>query len=536
VNIYLRFRVYANTTTNSLTFCFQYYIYSWYGSSISGVDLYIKVKAVNNNYWLKWKPDGELEWSGTESYAGIDSSEIGSIANGRTTWQTFSRTIPGLPVSDEYIIYIYSPYSASTNNFGFAIKDVIFCSTNDTINTKKRQHKGPFPNLARWMLGVSKYIKTYVNNKDVIEAEHIVFNDVEGDEKEYQETLGDVVDSGVDNILEQFSGSLGLVEATYHDQIITLSGSGGGRATISCNGCSFSYDFDTDVETTVEAIVGNATIVAAFAAVEVDITNAGSGILEFKHQRKGVTFYPEASITELIPSFSGTVATITEAWSLTSPLHTQSWYIRNEDSSETPSDELLDLMASEVANQYSRATHFINMLIQELSGETVLNLIGNLQDTESFGEVGSNLMTDPNGTSDHYDTFTVSGVSITSAIASGPATALSNTFAVTVGEIIQVNITLTLNSGQAPGIAIGPNIGTILTEVIQLESGINEVSLTINSSSASATLIIINGEAANWSTGDIEVYRTGVRKYVINRGTFEVRSRRWNLDLQEIVE
>jgi hypothetical protein len=212
------------------------------------------------------------------------------------------------------------------------------------------------------------------------------------------------------------------------------------------------------------------------------------------------------------------------------------WYILNEDSSESTADELLDLMAVEVAKQYSRATHFIQMPIQELSGETNLNLIGNLQDTESFGIVGSNLMTDPNGTSDDYDTFDINGIRITSAITDGPATALSNIFAVTEGETIQVNIDLTLNSGQAPGIAIGVNILTILTEVVQLTNGINKVSLKINSSSAVAKLIIVNGEPSNWSTGDIEVYHTGVRKYVINRGEFRVRSRRWTLDLQEMVE
>ncbi len=535
VNINQTFGVYAKTTTNSLTFSFQYYIYSWYGSSISGVDLYIKVKAVNNNYWLKWKPDGELEWSGTESYAGIDSSEIGSIANGRTTWQTFSRTIPGLPVSDEYIIYIYSPYSASTNNFGFAIKDVIFCSTNDTIVTKKRQHHGPLPGLARWVLGLSKYIVKYVEKKDVVEAEHIVFNDIEGSEIEQQEVLGDIVDSGLDNVLEQFSGCLGLVDAQYHSQVISLIGTPGGRATISCNGGSFSYNFDTDSETTAAAIVGSPAIVNMFASVEVDITDSGSGGLIFTHQRKGVAFSPEASITEVIPSFSGTVATITEAWSLTSPLHTQSWYIRNEDSSETPSDELLDLMASEVANQYSRATHFINMLIQELSGESTLNLIGNLQDTESFGKVGTNLMTDPDGIAQAYDTFTIDGIKVTSAITVGYSYAMSNIFSVLEGEIIQVNINLTLNSGQTPSITIADGL-TYQSETVQLINGINKISLKINSSSVNATLMFTNQQAANWSTGDIEVYHTGVRKYVINRGTFNVRSRTWDLDLQEMVE
>jgi hypothetical protein len=535
VNINQTFGTYIKTTTNAVTFSFEYYIYSWYGHTISGVTLYLKIKAVNSNHWLKRKDFGEVEWTTSDSYLDIlPVDRGGDIANGRTPWHTFSWTVDGIPVTDAFIIYVYSAYSASTNDFAFAFKDFIFSSTNDTIVTKKREVHGPLPGLTRWVLGLSKYIVKYVEKKDVVEAEHIVFNDIEGSEIEQQEVLGDIVDSGLDNVLEQFSGCLGLVGAQYHSQVISLIGTPGGRAIISCNGGSFSCNFDTDSETTAAAIVGSPAIVNMFASVEVDITDSGSGGLIFTHQRKGVTFSPEAAITESIALFTGSVTTLSEPWDETAPLHTQSWYIRNEDSSEAAADELLDLMAAEVAKQYSRATHFINMLIQELSGESTLNLIGNLQDTESFGKVGTNLMTDPDGIAQAYDTFTIDGIKVTSAITVGYSYAMSNIFSVLEGEIIQVNINLTLNSGQTPSITIADGL-TYQSETVQLINGINKISLKINSSSVNATLMFTNQQAANWSTGDIEVYHTGVRKYVINRGTFEVRSRRWNLDLQEMV-
>ena len=94
---------------------------------------------------------------------------------------------------------------------------------------------------------------------------------------------------------------------------------------------------------------------------------------------------------------------------------------------------------------------------------------------------------------------------------------------------------MTLNSGQTPSITIADGL-TYQSETVQLINGINKISLKINSSSVNATLMFTNQQAANLSTGDIEVYKTGPRKYVINRGEFRVRSRRWTLDLQEMVE
>jgi len=177
------------------------------------------------------------------------------------------------------------------------------------------------------------------------------------------------------------------------------------------------------------------------------------------------------------------------------------------------------------------------MPIQEMEEDiTKLNVIGSFQDTEDIIETGSNLMTDPDGTSTSYSTFVINGVAIYSAICTSASTALSNTFSVTIGETIIVKTYLTLNSGQAPSIAIGANILTIVSNVEPLQDGINEIRLTITESRSDTKLIILNSTAANWSMSDIEIYHTSVRKFVMNRGTFDVRKRQWRLDLIEIIE
>jgi hypothetical protein len=527
----------VETSDNPIAFSFSYRFISYRrdGGPFRGIHVYIKVQALNSNNWLAIKDDTFLEWKNTESYIDIAAPDLVVTGN---AWQSFSRIIKGLPDAGPYQITLYSPYSASTTSFSLVYKDIRMHSTSGYIKTFITYPTGPFHNFYQLLYGRT-FKDIYYERDPIVQEEHIAINDTEGDIRQYQNKLGDILahDCYIDNVLEQFKGCLGLVNPQYCQHAITIENGtpSTGRASISCNGRSVSWLYGANAYDTAAAFATDPTVISIFNDVQVDVSYIGY-IIYFTHQQKGIDFSPAAAITELIAEFKGTASIRTYGFSTIAPIHTKSWYIKNEDSSEATTGKLMDLMKNEIAKQYERSTHFITMEMIDLNPLATLNLIGNLQDTESFGIVGSNLMTDPNGTSDDYDTFDINGIRITSAITDGPATALSNIFAVTEGETIQVNIDLTLNSGQAPSIAIGVNIVTILTEVVQLTNGINKVSLKINSSSAVAKLIIVNGEPSNWSTGDIEVYHTGVRKYVINRGEFRVRSRRWTLDLQEMVE
>lgn len=626
------FGSYIKATDDMLIFSIDYMTANYSSSAAEGVYIHIEIKSDVSNNWLYDDPtnDEYCKWS-TSAYW-IEIGPI-DIPVGMSGWTTYSRKIQGIPVSGTYTIELSGV--CTTKLVYIVYTNILFYGTSDELTRKKSPHKVPFPKLASLVLGlvVSEYITKYVDKKEVTEAEHRVDNDIKGINIECQEVLGDVVDSEMDNIIEQFSGALAIeVVASLSDGIDSFvadhsvdylpdvyveSGSDGvtlifvGLANEDFSGATTIENTDGDVDGSVEntqafsagtaqvdtfvcssatgstfITIGTTTCeligdgISVATTIDDFISNYGTTYLVFEKVTlsrpgspgtnmlatanvPGTPFTASISGSGPVSSHSTTTNNSTGAARIdsitlsgtsgtaditcngvtaeisvgktTEIVPSTKWYILNENSSEGTADELLDLMAAEVAKQYSRSTHFIQMPIQELSGESTLNLIGNLQDTESVGTTGSNLMTDPDGIVQAYDTFTIDGIKVTSAITVGYSYAMSNIFSVLEGEIIQVNINLTLNSGQTPSITIADGL-TYQSETVQLINGINKISLKINSSSVNATLMFTNQQAANWSTGDIEVYHTGVRKYVINRGTFEVRSRRWNLDLQEMVE
>lgn len=629
------FGSYIKATDDVLIFSIEYMTANYSSSAAEGVYIHIEIKSDVSNNWLYNDPtnDEYCKWSPSAYWIEIGPIDI---PVGMSGWTTYSRKIQGIPASGTYTIELSGV--RTTKLVYIVYTNILFYGTSDELTRKKRPHKGPFPNLARLVLGVSEYITKYVDKKEVTEAEHRVDNSIKGIEIEYQEVLGDVVDSEMENIIEQFSGALAIEvvaslsdginsfvadhSADYLPDVYVEAGSNGetliftGLANEDFTGATAINNTDGDVDGSVSTLqafsAGTAqvdTFVCSSATGSTFITIGtttceliGDGIsiettIDDFISNYGATYFVFEKVTLSRPgspgmnmlatanvpgdpftaSVSGTGPVVSH--STTTPNSTgtaridtititgtsgtaditcngetqeiafgeslgiaasKKWYILNEDSSESTADELLDLMAVEVAKQYSRATHFISMPIQELSGETNLNLIGNLQDTESVGILGSNLVTDPNGSWDSgYSTLTISGIQITSAITVSGGFIVSNSFSVAEGQAIQIQIEMTLNSGQPPSVFIGagPSYSPI-THSVQLSNGINTIQLTPNSSQASACLVFYNSLyiGANWSTGDIYVYKTGPRKYVINRGTFNIRSRTWDLDLQEIVE
>ena len=118
----------------------------------------------------------------------------------------------------------------------------------------------------------------------------------------------------------------------------------------------------------------------------------------------------------------------------------------------------------------------------------------------------ANLMTDPDGTSNTYDTMTVSGISITSAIdAGGGAAVHSNTFSLTTGDVIKVITFLTLNSGELPKILLYGTAGA--SNQVTLVEGVNVITLT-GTRTETVKSIFSNTAACNWSMTNIYLFKT----------------------------
>jgi len=139
-----------------------------------------------------------------------------------------------------------------------------------------------------------------------------------------------------------------------------------------------------------------------------------------------------------------------------------------------------------------------------LTGNMKVN--GNLYQLKG---TSASLITDPDAGGTDYDTFTISGIAVTSAInAAGTAYANSNTISVTIADVIKVAVFLTLNSGEAPSMGIWDNTSAFISNQAALTAGLNIITLTCTGTDASASLRITNTGAANFTLSSIYTFKT----------------------------
>ncbi len=117
----------------------------------------------------------------------------------------------------------------------------------------------------------------------------------------------------------------------------------------------------------------------------------------------------------------------------------------------------------------------------------------------------NNLITDPDATSNSYDTLSLSGTTILSAIEAVSAFCRSDVFAVTINQVIKVITFLTLNSGQAPSVVLDEAGVGDKSNTVALVAGLNVATLTATAS-VNVELKILNTAATNFSTSPIYVF------------------------------
>jgi predicted secreted protein len=146
-----------------------------------------------------------------------------------------------------------------------------------------------------------------------------------------------------------------------------------------------------------------------------------------------------------------------------------------------------------------------------LSGSLKTN--GGLYMLSSLVPVGAgnmaNLITDPDAGGTDYDTLTVSGLKITSAInAAGNAYCDSNTITTTNGAVYKVACFLTKTSGQLPTVGLYDKTSAYISNTKALVEGLNFITLTGTATDASSCLRFSNSGAASWHVSNIYLFRT----------------------------
>lgn len=120
----------------------------------------------------------------------------------------------------------------------------------------------------------------------------------------------------------------------------------------------------------------------------------------------------------------------------------------------------------------------------------------------------NNLLTNPSINTD-YDTFEVSGISITSAIALySNEQSITNLFPVVSGEIVYVFTILTSNSGELPLCSLfDGSTNTDISTVTAMSNGFSLTALTSLGTTPNGCVRFSNTLEANWSTSDIYIFK-----------------------------
>lgn len=402
---------------------FKYLIYNPTASTISSVSIITRLYSSDSGAALK--PGANLD-DGFWSTGDIILSET-NVAPGVTEWKTFkTQCTTGLPDTGPYWMEIAKPYG--TEAFYLCFKDIktgvvsgdlVTLTRTSAMISRGSQRRGGFPTLSRGRMKVAM-----VEIKEITERIYEKTNPINGEEREYEFDLGDIIGSNIDNIIEQFAGGSVVYTGSSH-----------------------------------------------------------------------------------LPSAA--------------------WNTRGGSENKP----LLELVGDEIAEHYSRPKQLLDFQIWEAVKEaSSLNMLGSFQDDINKRPAASGLTEWIDG---NFAYFLADGLDIEMAISlAGRGYANTNETTFRAGDKISGTITLTMNSGAQPSIYLFSG-GTLRSNVVNLQPGLNQVEI-ISNYTGLARLFIEVSNNSDFTTSSTTLNKMINRVFAANRGTFNVKSRKWKIDLIEL--
>ena len=214
------------SATDYLKLELDYMYYNTSGSAKDPVYVYIEVISSDGKYLDIGLNDTTGTWVPYLAYTFIGDA----APEGIPEWKHWERIIPGIPTAGSYTIRILGTVNAYGVDVYTGIKNVKFYATSTKTLQKKvrrkliqriREH-----DPSRFFFGGYGPKYQTVDYKEptdnVVEHNYIKTNAINGQELEINYILGDVpnvsdpvsdADVNIDNILEQFTGSLGVVKS-----------------------------------------------------------------------------------------------------------------------------------------------------------------------------------------------------------------------------------------------------------------------------------------------------------------------------------
>lgn len=367
---YQSFGSYAKSSSKALGFEFQMCCIS--NSSFNNAKLYIEIKADGGSYYLTNDTNTSLKWSTTSAKIQITHN----VTAGDTGWKKISYSIPSLPISGTYTIKIFTK-TQSTNVYFIGIKDIKFFQTADTILFYKTRLRARLFN--KWTVWRSPWRQKtkYVDEAEVVQKKYTVENSINGKKVEFNYLIGDVIDSNVDNIPEQFSGAL-TYAITVNDYDKCYPSGKSGSLDITAGGVTRRMYFDINLEETCMGFYGSYASDYAAAGITLNYGYDGNYYVRFT-----AAFEMNTSWTPVSGDLSLSISNITNY--STERLPTSSWSSRGG----SENDSLIEFIANEMALQYSRPKQMLSLPVADLDDSAFgFKLLGCLQD--NLNKYGSN--------------------------------------------------------------------------------------------------------------------------------------------------
>ena len=226
---YQSFGVNAIISDDLLVYEFKYLHSNYSGVDIKYVRLSMSVRSADGNY-LYIIDDEYMGWSATPQDIDFGSE---TVKAGNTGWKTIQRKIAGLVADGPYRVSIFNSFNlhdtVHIEAITTAFKDVRFYATSDEINSKKY----PGFNFPFVIFPKKGSATIFIDNKEIVGKEYSGANAANGIDIEYDYKLGDVDDSGIDNVVEQFQGCLTLPSVDFTATWNTISPGGEAAALLS---------------------------------------------------------------------------------------------------------------------------------------------------------------------------------------------------------------------------------------------------------------------------------------------------------------
>jgi hypothetical protein len=364
--------------------------YGIYNDDILFTDtMQIMIMVIKHGIWyLEEIDDDTCAWTITPSQIEVLNDDVlvnGNILPGFESnqgWMSWKKSFIGFPTGDGHISITL--YSAVYNQFYTCYNNIKFYASSTEIVKKqvkrKLRERIQYEAKGLWQVLSKYYTVSYkkINEETpIVEHQYIKENTINGEEVDYDYIIGDVLntsspvhsgDTNIDNILGQFAGAIGVTPAQKRRDLVHLDAdfAGTGSCSILCNGVT---------KTATKTALQNLTTVAdnfvtAFAsdylAVNIVLAHAGD-ILIFDSNIDGYDFTGSTVVTNLTGSLHGTVTYSLGAYGIIRP--SVSWY--GEEPSSGTLKPLLELIGDEIAEQYDEAKQFNQMPIQEIVGDVI---------------------------------------------------------------------------------------------------------------------------------------------------------------------